>query len=517
MPKVMRPIPETEESVTRPVIVDITRQLFAYTGISEETQILYPGTAEATFQPGSTISKQQAGVNFNQNNRVFIDVEEENDPDNILTEAVFVGEQLRIFMENELDIHIKPVYSMTNVTINFRYRTADKVAAFRWRDEIRARIANGREGKLLTASYHYIIPEAFLVILNEIHRLRETVAPYGQDYNDWFTQHLTPRASLATNLAGGYKTWVVAETQQEIIGQFDFEGAPEKGSRAGEAEAWEISFSYKFQYEKPIECVMRYPLMVHNQILAAKWRPAEPVYKPENTKRLYGNSRRHFAQFERQSMLDCNCRFPGVSIPAWDEFLPASVPWGTMRVFTAMVALDPGGDLKSLFNMTRLGTKQIKPEILEFMKGEAPYIHQINQSVLMLTGYIGANPMEQGAIVMDADLAVSSVEPLELRKPYHVRLSYVRDLRTLTKPARDRMREHGRATIEILKTIDCTLEGKGLLPSVLPGTDFIPEGELNDAIEEINRDIDGGNIASNQLVQFNTVQTFFIESHRAKS
>jgi hypothetical protein len=79
------------------------------------------------------------------------------------------------------------------------------------------------------------------------------------------------------------------------------------------------------------------------------------------------------------------------------------------------------------------------------------------------------------------------------------------------------MREHGRATIEILKTIDCTLEGKGLLPSVLPGSDFIPEPELNKAIDEINRNIDGSNTPSNQLVQFNTVQTFFIESHRAKS
>jgi hypothetical protein len=47
-------------------------------------------------------------------------------------------------------------------------------------------------------------------------------------------------------------------------GWFDFQAVPEVGGKEDEADTWTIGFDYHFHYEKPIECAMYYPLMVHN-------------------------------------------------------------------------------------------------------------------------------------------------------------------------------------------------------------------------------------------------------------
>lgn len=514
MPKILRVIPETDESVVRPVVIDIVRQLFDYTGISQNTQILYPGDNEAVQQGGSSITPSQK-ASFNETSRVKIMVQETIDPDYMFASAKFVGENLRVFHDPVLDIHIKPQYSKTKVEIEFRYRGRDKIECERWMHDIVGRVEAERGVKVYRASYHYIIPEAFLAILSEIHHLRESVAGYGEDYNDWFTQHLTPKASVLTNLAGRQGTWAVAETQQEIQGYFDFEGAPEKGEKVGDAETWELSFTYTFEYEKPIDCVMRYPLMIHQQVLGPRWRPNAPAYNPADTARVYGNSRKHMSAFERKSYLARKCFTQGVSIPSWDEFIPASVPWDTKRVFTVMVKLDAEGDHRKLFNLRQLGTSQIRPEILKYIEEDYQYQHVLGESPFVLTLYAGANAMEQGAVILTPELDVIATQELDLRIPYHVRWGMVRNPRLLSKRCRDVMRDHAASTIEILKSIDCTLEAKGLLPKPLPDTDYLPSDELDKSTDEIDRG--NGNdsqLSVTQNVQFNTVQTFFIQTQK---
>lgn len=516
MPKISRVIPETEESITRPVVYDILRQLMDYTGIPPETQILFPGHNEAVAQGGSTITKTQR-IRFNENASIRLVVDEDSDPDYLLTSARFVGENLRVFHEPALDIHIKPQFATTKVKIAFTYRGRDAIECERWRKDIEARVEADRGVKLYRASYHYIIPEAFLAILLEIHRLRENNAGYGQDWNDWFTAHLTSKASVAVNLAGRQGTWVVADTQSEIQGYFDFDGIPEKSERNGEAETHEVTFTYTFEYQKPISCSMRYPLIVHQQILSTKYRPATGPYNPDDTKQVYGNTRRHLRAFERKAFLKRKCHHPGIAIPSWDEFLPASIPPSTKRVFTAMVAVAPDGDTRNLFNLTNLGTQQLLPEILDYLRGEYDYVHRLWDSPLTLSLYRGIDHIEMGAVKLLPDLTVQTANPIDPRQVYHVRLGLATSIKSLSPRCRRAMMAHGKATIAMLNAIDCTLARKGLLPSVVPGSDLIPDDEFKDAIDEIDRDTNnGGSINTDQDVNFNTVQLFTIKIMRGQ-
>ena len=55
MPKIITITPEVKESVTRPVIVDITKQLLEITGLPQDTELLYPDDFGNAKQPGSEL------------------------------------------------------------------------------------------------------------------------------------------------------------------------------------------------------------------------------------------------------------------------------------------------------------------------------------------------------------------------------------------------------------------------------------------------------------------------------
>jgi len=157
MPKLVLPVPETIESVTRPVVLDVVRQLAKYTALPE-ARIYFPGDMEKDRQPGTSISDDKLFNTFGSTPKITIEVDEDYEAERMLTSAVYRPENLFIFRDDRLETSIKPVYSSTEITINFRGRFMDKVAATRWRDDVRARVSMERQEFLHDMTYHYLIP-----------------------------------------------------------------------------------------------------------------------------------------------------------------------------------------------------------------------------------------------------------------------------------------------------------------------------------------------------------------------
>jgi hypothetical protein len=108
-------------------------------------------------------------------------VTEEYLADRMLVNVAFRPENNFVFRDDRLDTSICPMYSSTRVTISFKYRAKDKTEAIRWRDDIRNRTSMNREHFLHDITYHYLVPLEQIVILKEIHRMREAGAPDGEE------------------------------------------------------------------------------------------------------------------------------------------------------------------------------------------------------------------------------------------------------------------------------------------------------------------------------------------------
>lgn len=508
-------------------MLDIARQLLKITNLPEQTKLVFPGDVDKQMQPGTSIGQQDATSIFPFGERILIEVEEEYERDRLLSTAVMRPENLFIFRDDLLETAIKPVYSETALTLTFHYRAKDKIGAQRWRDDIRTKVSMDRDIHLHNLTYHYLVPPEFLYILKEIHRMRENVDGYNEVYDVYFKDRVTQRASLLTNLSGSQSAWGISETQMRVVGWFDFEGVPERGSKEDDGDTWTISFSYKFRYDKPIACSMHYPLMIHNQLLDQKYRPDEPVYDVTEQLSSYTSSSRDFTYFEKGRK---RVTVPGYAVPSFDEFIPTDILIDTMRIITALVSIDTTAtNPKLLMNLRELGDIELNPIILDFLVKETPFICKPYHSIFTLSLYRSILLAEADEIQIDADLNIYSKDDLSLRNYYHVRLALVTNLNLLTESALLRLRNSGLALQLLLDAIDPTLKlkdvdaaiakkrenivydepGIGLIPPVLRN-DYVTREDLQIAIDEINREIlvrgDG------QIYQFNTVQVLMVQS-----
>jgi hypothetical protein len=504
---ILVPIPETIESVARPVTLDIVRQLMTLSGLSHKTNIAFYGDMERAKQLNSALQSEGIDPNtFAFNDKIELEVSEKYEEDRIMNEALFNPENLLVFNDPALNVVMKPVYAWMETTVTVKYRASNKNQAIKWRDAMKAKISQHMNVLVHDATYAFGIPHSVVDVLRYLHSLRENVAGYGEDFDKYFDDHKLPKMREVTNQSGSQKLWVVPETQTCIQGWFDFE-VPDEASKDGDGAAVVTSFNYKYYYHRPTLIVLIYPLMVHNQLIDEQYRKAK-VKDHNDVLKSYGMVSRLMLPFESARLSDKQIRDFGYPIPSFDEFQPKSLPIKSRRVITAMIQLDEANPL-DLMSLTDFGEYQLTPEIIQYLKDEHEYLVQPGMSAMNVTLYQDSNMIRSDppSIQIDADLKVTSIEPLNLRTQHHLRLGLLTDWYMLKGNALERLQDHGRAANQMLMAIDPTLLQRGYLPPLI-ADEYISKISLLIALQNI-RPLNApvGGLARNNTVQFLTVQT----------
>lgn len=456
------PLNDVMQSVERPVIFQIIRSLQTITQISMNTQIRFYGNDAKAAQFNSTITKDEESDNlWPHRENITIEVEDDFDPDHMLSMSVKTPNTPCVFLDKDLDIGIRPVYTPTIVRISFSFKAADENAAKRWRNEIRSRYAMGREVMMHTVNYAYHVPEEYIYILKEIYRLRENVEGHGDTFEEWFKSNMTNKASLVCNMAGSQSIWMISEVQSGIQGVFDFEAVPEKPEREDEPNLWAVRFTYQFKYDKPINSMMIYPPVIHQQVLSLKYRDNPEDYSYQKVWKQYSQAQLGLSKFQvdekdRASLSNC-----GLNIPPFDKFVPSWVPVATVRAATILSVITPA-DQRTLFNLSELGEFNIRTEILDFIRdSEWRYMCTPYASILQLHYYENHHIKEQSMITVDHDLNVKAVSNLNMRRVHRVRLSLVANLSFLTSEALQRLKDYPGVASLIANAINQAINSMG--------------------------------------------------------
>lgn len=457
MPNISITIPEVHQSVARPVIFGIVGQVQEITKINKDAKIIFPGPMGKMQAPGSDVDgiSNNRDANFSMDRIVFLEVEEDFDPGSLLTTAVEREEHIPVFEDPKLGVYIAPVYATSKVRINIKYRTSSMTEAERWRDDMRMRISMLRDVNLHKVQYHFGFPERVLETLEDIYAKREAVAPYGQNIEDYVSQHATERLTVIGDLVGKNRTLVVSETQSQIQGLFDWSEQPPPPVKDEASGSWEASFTYMFSYERPIGVNMRYPIMVHNQLLSdtfiSSWNGQ---VDPATTPMSFSKSLNAFHSFNMSSIMESiRPSEPYIRIPVYDDYIIPQVPQGTGTVM--LMLFEVAGDKKTFGNLDELGDICIDPDILKFIREvEWPYITQQFKSILTLTLYRNQYQLSSGSILCDKDLNLTAEKEVNLRDQHHVRLGVCVDLTLLPKAAIDRVRQYPKVLMKLLKSMN---------------------------------------------------------------
>jgi hypothetical protein len=501
MPNINLTIPEIDQSVSRPVIFDIINQLQEITKIDKTTEIFYPGDIQKMRTPGTSIDDKniERFARFNTEKYNFIDVEEDFDINTLGSTAVSGHEQIPIFLDRSLNIIIKPIYATSNVKINFKYRCTSKTEAIRWRNDMRLRVSANRDINLHNITYHYLIPLELIELLRQVHIRRELTEPYSQTFEEYVKSNITDRLNIVGDIVNNDCRLSISETQCRIIGLYDFIGISDKPERDEDNGCYTISFSYKFNYEKPIGCNIRYPVMIHNTLLPERYTTFNNLsYDLDKVDKSYSMSLHALNNFESDTTINKLVDVNGIlHIPYYDDFQldESNTATGTGTVFLALSEVDVL-DKRTLINLKELGNITIDDDILDFiLNSELPYVTNLYTSIINISLYRNKYLTNSKSLICDNNLNIKATSNLSLRNEHRIRFSLVTDLTLLSKDALDRLRKYPLALIKIISALNELLRNN---------LDFINLGN-NKHITELDfnnmyRVLTGYNYANNKAV-----------------
>lgn len=462
MPIVTLPVPDAYESSTRPMGVTVAKYILKDYAAPKGARIVFPGDTNKIAQPKSTIGDNRTKENnfLQTDSTIHIEINEQVIEDRVLATAVtrHKDENICIFLDKELGIKMKPVYTPTEATVSFRLRFRDKTIAKRWYDGIKTRYSMGRAEVIHTLTYHYGIPKEFIYMIYEMHRIREQVAPLNESLKGWFERCFDARLTTVTNQAGNVNTGIVVipENQIGVLGWFDFTYQPDKTEKENDTGVYQCGFDYKFQYDKVTDLVLEYPVIIHNQVLPKTIRDDQKEEVLDDKTKFMQHSKSLFEFMTSQDPRYLS-GIEGYGVPFFDDWIVNRTPRGVGTLLTVLTEINPL-DRRELFNIEDIEELEFQQDILDFLPGEAPFIAEIGKSIFYANMYEGDTSTGMHKVTMDADLNFRTVDEMDLRKINHFHFGIITDFTMLSFEALDRLRRNPHVFGIVLDNIDLTIK-----------------------------------------------------------
>lgn len=469
MPVVSAPLPEVDQNITRPVVLDIVRQIKEIAGIPEEIQVNYIAQGEARSQYGSTAGSQDETTKLSSAPMITIEVDETYDEGGFTAIAGHRPEQLPDFVDNRLGIFIKPIYAVCNVNVTFTYKTPSRTEALRWRNDAHFNISQMQDVILHELTYHYLLPNPFWALLKHIYDLRETQGGYGQTFEEYVMDGLTTRATQVTSLNGDVQRTAIRETQGRVQGMFDFQAQPEKQEKNTDKGAWEIHFTYQFSFSKPIKSSMRYPIAVHNQLIDEKFIPVFAIdHEKQQARMALSTNALHF--FEATQMQQ---RLTGPKqlrmAPTFDDWEPEVWP-ANVEPQLCLMAGASTDKLGVILNLNDIGDYTIDQDILDFIKGvEYQWVNKPFTSLIQVCVYKDGHLIAFNRFAVESDLKVRLAELINIRSSYRVLVSFCNDISKVDPRAIKRLKAYPKAYDKLIRQV---CKNRGELRRLLPLLDI---------------------------------------------
>lgn len=510
MPKILMPIQGTKESFSRPVVAEVVRELITWTGLPRDIRIQFPGDKEVMHQPGSSIDPMQDFNYSDEATRLFVKYDEEHVDEEIVLTNVFRPNWPHFFRDDGTRTYMRPVYNRKKFTIRIRYQANDIATANKWRDELITRLAHGRNDRYhnLTGSYH--IPKEFLVILNEIHRLRENVEGDGKTAEEYLRAYSATGLTQVTDQAGKNKEWVIRETQNRINGYFDFE-EPDKPRRSKDGTTFEIEFDYVIILNKPSFAVMMYEVMIHNQLIGPGYRDNKGPETQEKYEVSFSMKDWLFKAWENYNNT-MNLAVPGRGYPDYDQWVPAIVFPNTLRIFTGLTSVDMT-DRRTLLNLREIGPYKLTDSVIRYIQRNRVDVGKINKTLICVSVYEHEDPLSDHLFEIDEDLNVRLTNDADLTKIYHVRVSIFTNPYIMPSAAIDDLCTDYEGTVEMLSVIMPQCLAKFPLENI---EGMISRAQLNLTLQCRYKKVMTFSTAADQVYWF-LVQTLIVHSHRKEN
>lgn len=435
-------IPSIERTITRPVSIEILRDVLKITNLNpNDFRVKMLGSANGEKIQNGYLTEDNENDSHhrpdNKPNRLSTDklltLEVENTIVGDLVTPVRYHDHLPIFTDKALKIMVKPVYSEVETKMSVILSVRDKVEANNWIQEIKRRLYQSAISNLHSIEYYYIVPHVITQGLYNLHKLRENIAPYKEDLGHYFKRCFVENYDIITDIADNNHILVIREKQVNVLGFFDFDFEPEQPEKNDDnAGGWNIRFTYTIRYQRPDNLVFDYPLMVHNQLIP------ESMIRFERTDHYYTtNTRTGFTNKNLQDIAIQGNKHgmkitEGIPEPLFDDWLPEQSPYRHIQLSRSLIAINET-DRQSLIDISDFAESfEFKPEIQRWFRKTKNMIFTQRDNPFYFTLHTSTKTLPDNNMIINDGLLIVSKTPLDLREMYHVCVWVLTDISLLS-------------------------------------------------------------------------------------
>jgi len=457
------------------------------------------GTKEGEKNKGAKTGPNPSG------NHIYAAYEETYDEADIINNNVYGGGYIPIMRDDALGILLQPTYATVKLDINVKIRFRSKTQMNSVRRAMRLASSLSNLNYRHAVQYNYSLPETILLYLYDAYMLRNNVAGYGDSLAEWLDQSFIRGRISRTTADGKNATLAVDEVQDNIYGRYGtdvFYNEPET-----EDGNYEMSFQYLIEYKQILAVVFKYPNVIHNQDIDGfynkAWNPPQHVGTPPTPDR-------DFATIPEQ--LKIPYRYVGdggVRLDPTDDWFPKNAIPNYATLVIAPLLTDPE-HIHQLFNIYDI-EDVLPPGVLDYIVGGIAEAIEPYQSPYHMAVYrVGEDEIEVTLAVDNAG-NVTSVLPMDLRKRYYLRVSYLTDFGRLTVAQTTHLRTNPDVCELAFRVIypPVTLNTDGWLTTVRSGG-IITVKSFRDSVKRLpgtNRIFKELTLRSDNLVQTTNIIT----------
>ena len=454
MPREAIAIREVERAVSRPVAMDIMRELFPRWGINtEKARLVMFGTTESIPTTHSTLHKEAKPQRLFNDLNVQIEVEENYAEYGPAYQPYKEKEYPPIFMDKDLRIGVRPVYREVQAEMRVTIEAKSRVHAEQIGRKMQAEMRAYSQYDHHEVEYHYQIQPEVVSILHQLWNQRETHHPYGETFGDWFNTRIDPRITTNHNHGNKGHQLAIRESQVSITGWCDFSDPP-KADRQETGMVHSYSFSYRYTYMRPEHLIMYYPIAIHNRMISDKLIDKTKLLDASDFYGQVGWSHKGLMGMKHQRGFEfLSQRAYHVTIPHyddWDDFKLTASFECMIKALLITNTDDPG----AVLGLREMGSWRLKESALNYMKKRKSGNFRPFDSIFKISLHEWEHERNWEGLSIDDDLKIRFEGTRDPRKNYHFVLSLVTDPTRLSEGAIRDLLEDGDLVRDYLEIIN---------------------------------------------------------------